>query len=129
MGRPHQLAQFLKARRARVRPEEVGLPGIDRRRTPGLRREEVAMLAGISAGYYMRLEQVRDHRPSEKVLGALARALRLDDAATAHLFALGRSAPPAAQPRLTGDVGVSSDLQDLLDFWATPAFIHNRRLD
>jgi transcriptional regulator with XRE-family HTH domain len=129
MGRPHQLAQFLKARRARVRPEDVGLPGIDRRRTPGLRREEVAMLAGISAGYYMRLEQGRDHRPSEQVLQALARALRLDDAATAHLFALGRSAPPAAQARLAGDAGVSSDLQDLLDFWTTPAFIHNRRLD
>ena len=61
------------------------------------------MLAGISAGYYMRLEQGRDHRPSEQVLKALARALRLDDDATAHLFALGRPAPPSAQPRLAGD--------------------------
>jgi transcriptional regulator with XRE-family HTH domain len=88
------------------------------------------MLAGISAGYYMRLEQGRDHRPSEKVLEALARALRLDDDATAHLFALGRPAPPTAQPRPEGDEGVPSDLQDLLDSWTgTPAFIHNRRLD
>ena len=89
------------------------------------------MLAGISAGYYMRLEQGRDHRPSETVLEALAQALRLDDAATAHLFALGRPAPPGAQPRLAGDEPVSSDLQDLLDSWttSTPAFIHNHRLD
>jgi transcriptional regulator with XRE-family HTH domain len=123
------LALFLRARRERVRPEDVGFVAGDHRRAPGLLREEVAMLAGISAGYYMRLEQGRDHRPSEKVLRALARALRLDDAATAHLFALGRSAPPTAQPRLAGDAAVSSDLQDLLDFWTTPAFIHNRRLD
>ena len=88
------------------------------------------MLAGISAGYYMRLEQGRDHRPSEQVLEGLARALRLDDGATAHLFSLGRPAPPTVQPRLGGDEPVASDLQDLLDSWtATPAFIHNRRLD
>ena len=60
------------------------------------------MLAGISAGYYMRLEQGRDHRPSEHVLEALARALKLDDDATAHLFSLARPAPPTAQPRLGG---------------------------
>jgi transcriptional regulator with XRE-family HTH domain len=130
VDRHHQLAQFLRARRARVRPEDVGLPGIDRRRAPGLRREEVAMLAGISAGYYMRLEQGRDHRPSEQVLEALAQALRLDDDATAHLFSLGRPAPPTTQSRLAGDESVPSDLQDLLDSWTTtPAFIHNRRLD
>jgi transcriptional regulator with XRE-family HTH domain len=130
VDRPHHLAQFLRARRARVRPEDVGLRGIDRRRAPGLRREELAMLAGISAGYYMRLEQGRDHRPSEQVLEALARALRLDDDATAHLFSLGRPAPPNAQPRLTGDETVGPDLQDLLDSWTTtPAFIHGRRLD
>jgi transcriptional regulator with XRE-family HTH domain len=131
VDRPHQLAQFLRARRERVKPDDVGLGGSDRRRAPGLRREEVAMLAGISAGYYMRLEQGRDHRPSETVLEALARALRLDDAATAHLFALGRPAPAGAQPRLAGDEPVSSDLQDLLDSWttSTPAFIHNHRLD
>lgn len=88
------------------------------------------MLAGISAGYYMRLEQGRDHRPSQQVLEGLARGLRLDDDATAHLFSLGRAAPPAAQPRLAGDERVPSELQDLLDSWTTtPAFIHNHRLD
>ena len=82
------------------------------------------MLAGISAGYYMRLEQGRDHRPSEHVLKALARALKLDDDATAHLFSLGRPAPRSAQPRPAGDERVASDLQDLLDSWTTPpAFI------
>ncbi len=130
MDRPHQLAQFLRARREWVRPEDVGFAASDRRRALGLRREEVALLAGISAGYYMRLEQGRDHRPSERVLEGLARALRLDDAATAHLFSLGRPAPPIAQPRLAGDGSVRSDLQDLLDSWTTtPAFIHDRRLD
>ncbi|MFZ0088772.1 MAG: helix-turn-helix transcriptional regulator [Solirubrobacteraceae bacterium] len=129
MDRSHQLAQFLRARRARVKPEDVGLSGVDRRRAPGLRREEVAMLAGISAGYYMRLEQGRDHRPSERVLEGLAYALRLDDDATAHLFALTGTAPPTAQPHL-GERGVTSDLQDLLDAWTTtPALIHDRRLD
>jgi transcriptional regulator with XRE-family HTH domain len=88
------------------------------------------MLAGISAGYYMRLEQGRDHRPSEHVLKALARALKLDDDATAHLFSLARPAPRSAQPRPAGDERVAPDLQDLLDSWTTtPAFIHNRRLD
>ncbi len=88
------------------------------------------MLARISAGYYMRLEQGRDHRPSEQVLEALARALRLDDAATAHLFSLGRAAPHVARLDLAGHQAVGSELQDLLDSWAaTPAFIHDRRLD
>ena len=88
------------------------------------------MLAGISADYYTRLEQGRDHRPSEQVLEALARALRLDDAATAHLFALGRPAPPLAHPHVAEDESVPTDLQDLLASWTTtPAFIHGRRLD
>ena len=125
-----QLAGFLRARRDRVKPEDVGIANGDRRRVPGLRREELARLAGLSADYIMRLEQGRDHRPSENVLGALARALQLDDDATAHLFSLGRPAPPIAQLRFAGDERVRSDLQDLLDSWTTtPAFIHGRRLD
>ena len=88
------------------------------------------MLAGLSADYYMRLEQGRDHRPSEKVLEALARALKLDDDATAYLFALGRPAAPVAQPRPADDDSVRPELQDLLDSWSTtPAFVHGRRLD
>ena len=87
------------------------------------------MLAGLSADYYMRLEQGRDHRPSEKVLTALARALQLDAAATAHLFALSRTASTAARPRHDGGERVSPEVRALLDGWSTPAFVHGRRLD
>ncbi|OLT01242.1 transcriptional regulator [Pseudonocardia sp. CNS-004] len=83
------LADFLRARRARVRPGDVGLPeGVGQRRTPGLRREELAALAGVSIDYYIRLEQGKETNPSSAVLAALATALRLDEDARAHLFAL-----------------------------------------
>ncbi|TQM35990.1 helix-turn-helix domain-containing protein [Pseudonocardia cypriaca] len=83
------LADFLRARRAQVRPGDVGLPvGVGPRRTPGLRREELAALAGVSVDYYIRLEQGKETNPSSAVLAALASALRLDDHARAHLFAL-----------------------------------------
>jgi transcriptional regulator with XRE-family HTH domain len=124
-----QLGQFLRARRGRVKPEDVGIADGDRRRVPGLRREELARLAGVSADYLMRLEQGRDHRPSEKVLGALARALRLDDDATDHLFALSRPASLYARPRGTAGGSVRPEVQALLDAWSTPAFVHSRRLD
>src|SRR5690242_13805130 len=71
------LGEFLRARRAVVKPADVGLAPNDRRRVAGLRREEVALLAGISTEYYLRLEQGRERHPSEQVLSALARALRL----------------------------------------------------
>ena len=71
------LGDFLRVRRERVRPDEVGLPAGARRRVPGLRREEVALLAGISAEYYLRLEQGRDRHPSDQILDSIARALRL----------------------------------------------------
>jgi len=130
MDRPHQLGEFLKARRERVKPEDVGLPGDGRRRVRGLRREEVAMLAGISPDYYMRLEQGRDHRPSEQVLGAVARALRLDDDATDHLVTLGRLGPAAGQTSPTAPEAVDPGLQDLLDAWTTtPALVYGPRLD
>lgn len=83
------------AARSRVRPADVGLPATDTRRVPGLRREEVARLAGISVAYVIGLEQGRRLRPSVQVLAALARALRLDDAETDHLFALAGAARPA----------------------------------
>src|SRR3982074_1004021 len=87
---PHEnlIGEYLRARRELVRPEEVGVPDLASRRVPGLRREEVALLAGVSADYYVRLEQGRDQHPSERVLGALARALQLDEDATAHLLRL-----------------------------------------
>src|SRR3954463_9694035 len=82
------LSQYLRARRALLRPEDIGLPRGGRRRVPGLRREELAMLAGISPNYYLRLEQGRDQHPSAQVVDALARALRLDRGATAFLHSL-----------------------------------------
>ncbi|MGW3241058.1 helix-turn-helix transcriptional regulator [Streptomyces sp. NPDC001070] len=89
-----QLADFLRRSRARLAPSDVGLTEGARRRTPGLRREEVAQLAGMSADYYTRLEQSRGPRPSRQILGALARALRLSDDERDHLFHLAGEAPP-----------------------------------
>jgi hypothetical protein len=86
------LAGFLRARRELLKPADVGLPGGERRRVEGLRREEVAMLAGISTEYYLRLERGRDHQPSEQVLDGLARALQLDEDAAVYLRELARPA-------------------------------------
>src|SRR5690606_19188096 len=91
-----QLADFLRRRRRAIRPAEVGLAEGRRRRTPGLRREEVAMLAGMSVDYVVRLEQGRSSQPSTQLLGALARALRLSDDERAHLFYLAGHRPPPA---------------------------------
>lgn len=93
-----QLADFLRRSRERLRPQEAGLTAGARRRTPGLRREEVAQLAGMSADYYMRLEQARSPQPSVQLLTALARALRLDDDERDHLFLLAGHRPPAGRP-------------------------------
>ncbi|PJE93896.1 transcriptional regulator [Streptomyces carminius] len=105
-----ELAAFLKSRRARVRPADVGLPAGPRRRVPGLRREEAAQLAGLSADYYTELERGRGAQPSVQVLAALARALRLRGDERDHLFHLaGRPVPPTShgpaahvQPALLG---------------------------
>ena len=130
MDRAHQLAEFLRARRERVDPEAVGISEGHRRRVPGLRREELATLAGISADYYARLEQGRGHQPSTAVLEALARALQLDDDATAHLLALGRTVSSVASPHPATHESVWPELIDLLDAWATtPALIHGRWQD
>lgn len=96
-----ELASFLRSRRERVTPADVGLPAGVRRRTPGLRREEVAQLAFISTEYYTRLEQNRAPRPSREVLSGLARALRLSDAERHHLHELAGSPPepPPGPPR------------------------------
>ena len=91
-----QLADFLRRRREAIRPAEVGLADAPRRRTSGLRREEVAMLAGMSVDYVVRLEQGRSSQPSTQLLGALARALRLSDDERAHLFHLAGHRPPPA---------------------------------
>src|SRR5689334_23912341 len=98
-----QLAEFLRSRRARVQPGDAGLPAGGRRRTPGLRREEVARLAGMSVDYYARLEQARGPRPSRQMLGAIARALRLTDDERAHLYYL-TGEPPGPPPGPAQDV-------------------------
>jgi transcriptional regulator with XRE-family HTH domain len=91
-----QLADFLRRRREAIRPAEVGIADGPRRRATGLRREEVALLAGMSVDYVVRLEQGRSSRPSTQLLGALARALRLTDDERAHLFHLAGHQPPPA---------------------------------
>jgi transcriptional regulator with XRE-family HTH domain len=125
----NRIGEFLRARRERVRPDDVGLPDLGRRRVPGLRREELATLAGVSADYYVRLEQGRERHPSEQVLDALARALRLDDDATAHLHELARPAPrrrrAAGRPER-----IRPELMRLMEAWShTPAFVIGRRMD
>jgi transcriptional regulator with XRE-family HTH domain len=92
-----ELARFLRGRRERVRPADVGLPAGSRRRTPGLRREEVAALASMSAEYYARLEQARGPRPSPRILDSIAGALRLEAAERSHLYRLA-DVPQAAPP-------------------------------
>src|SRR5215472_13366383 len=94
----HLLGEFLQARRALVTPEQAGIPVSGLRRVAGLRREEVAMLAGVSADYYARLEQGRDRRPSAQVLEAVARVLQLDEASTRYLASLAAQ-PPRPRPR------------------------------
>ncbi len=119
------LGEFIKARRARVRPEEVGVRNYGRRRVPGLRRDELASLAGLSEPYLTRLEQGVDRHPSVQVLESLAGALRLDPDAAAHLLALADPNPTRApEPDLADDV------QRLVDAWeAAPAYVRNRRFE
>jgi transcriptional regulator with XRE-family HTH domain len=127
--RPNTIGEFLRARRELIQPEDAGTPEFGRRRVPGLRREEVAMLAGISADYYVRLEQGRDHHPSEQVIDALARALRLDPGATDHLHRLARPAPQRKRSRPAPE-RVPDGISRLIAGWgATPAFVHGRYLD
>jgi transcriptional regulator with XRE-family HTH domain len=122
------LGQFLRAHRERLRPDDVGLAWSGRRRVPGLRREELAFLAGISPDYYLRLEQGRDNTPSVQVIDSLARALRLDQHTTAHLH---RLAHPSLYERAAEELeSVSTSTQDLINCWpTTPAFIHDRYLN
>jgi transcriptional regulator with XRE-family HTH domain len=121
------LGEYLRARRAQVDPADAGLRVTGVRRTPGLRREEVATLAGISADYYLRLEQGRDRNPSVPVLEALARVFGLDATATRYLLSLS-----AAQPRATRRPKrepVPGGVRQLLDALPLPAFVENRMFD
>ena len=121
------LGRFLAARRSRLSPEDVGLVSHGRRRVAGQRREEVAVLAGVSADYYTRLEQGRERGPSASVLDGIARALDLGPDARGHLFRLA-DVPLGDRAPLTDRV--DDDLEDLLADWPhLPAVILNRRLD
>ncbi|MEV1330880.1 helix-turn-helix transcriptional regulator [Micromonospora costi] len=119
--RRDELAAFLRSRRSRLRPAEVGLPEGVRRRTPGLRRQEVAQLAGMSIDYYIRLEQGRGPHPSRQVLAAVARALLLSRDEREYLFRVaGESPPPSTGP--SREVGAG--LRHLIDAMAeTPAYL------
>jgi transcriptional regulator with XRE-family HTH domain len=124
------IAEFLTSRRARITPEQAGLPTYGRRRVPGLRREEVASLAGVSIDYYKRLERGNVSGVSDSVLEALARALQLDDAERAHLFDLARAANPTAAPRRRRPAQrVRPVVQRILDTMGTPALVRNQRVD
>ncbi|GAB3238749.1 helix-turn-helix transcriptional regulator [Glycomyces halotolerans] len=122
------LGRFLAARRARITAEDLGLVTTGVRRVPGLRREEVAQMAGVSVDYYTRLEQGRERRPSASVLGALARVLGLDREARGHLFRLAGAALVPEEAAAREQAG--PELAELLEQWpSTPAFVINRRYD
>jgi transcriptional regulator with XRE-family HTH domain len=125
--RLQELGDFLRSRRARLQPAQVGLAAGSRRRTPGLRREEVAQLAGVSHTYYAFLEQGRDVRPSGQVLDALSQALRLSAAERDHLYVLAHGAVPngGTHPESIGAAVVA--LVDRLD--PHPTFVKGRRWD
>jgi len=132
MDNRSEVREFLASRRARITPEQAGLPVFGgTRRVLGLRREEVAMLAGVSVDYYTRLERGNLKGVSETVLDALARGLRLDDAERAHLFDLARAAgPTTARPRRRLPQEVRPSVQRILDaMTGAPAFVQNGRLD
>lgn len=129
---PSELGRFLRARREGIRPEEAGLPpGTGSRRTPGLRREEIATLAGVSIDYYTRLERGRETRPSPAVVDALARALRLDDEEHDYLKTLAaQAARRAPVPPKPPSRAVRPTLKLLLDsLRPNPAYIVSRTYD
>ncbi|MER6087341.1 helix-turn-helix domain-containing protein [Streptomyces bluensis] len=130
LDRRAELSEFLRTRRARLKPEDVGLPDFGRhRRVPGLRREELAQLAGVSVAYYTRLEQGNGRNVSAEVLDAIARALRLSDAEHAHLTHLAKPKAQKKKPsaRTQHVRGSLRQLLDLLD--DVPAYITGRRSD
>ncbi|MER6302614.1 helix-turn-helix transcriptional regulator [Kitasatospora sp. NPDC001539] len=126
-ARRHDLAAFLRSRRERIAPEQVGLPMTGRRRTPGLRREEVAQLAAVGVTWYTWLEQGRDIQVSTQVLDAVARALLLDPSERAHLFTLAGAEDPAPIPECPS---VTPSVRLVLDQLSPyPAVVLNARYD
>jgi transcriptional regulator with XRE-family HTH domain len=128
MARSSQLGGFLQAQRAKLSPHDVGLPDFGRRRVPGLRREELAQLAGMSVDYYVRLEQGRAGNPSPQILDAIARALRLDPTQREHLWRLAGALPQAAESSVPAET-VRPTIRTLLADVGVPAFLLGRRMD
>ncbi len=130
MRQQHELGAFLRARRERVTPAVVGLPDHGRRRVPGLRREELALLAGVSVAYYSRLEQGHDRHPSRSVLDGLADALQLSTDERQHLHALAQSADAPTASRVVRPERVLPELVELLEHHIhAPAMVLGRALD
>ncbi|SEO55064.1 Transcriptional regulator, contains XRE-family HTH domain [Actinacidiphila rubida] len=134
MDTAHEIREFLATRRAKITPRLAGLPafGGGNRRVPGLRREEVALLAGVSIDYYARLERGRLAGASEEVLDALCRALQLDDAERSHLhdLAAAQRQRPARRATRRAKAAVPASLMHVLDsMTGSPAFVRNGRLD
>ena len=131
MDNRSDIREFLASRRARITPEQAGLlPGGGRRRVPGLRREEVAVLAGVSTDWYIRLEKGHIAGVSEDVLEAVARALQLDEAERTYLFDLARAAKPTRSPQRRGRTQLPPRVQWMLDsMTGSAAFVANGRLD
>ncbi|SKC39965.1 helix-turn-helix transcriptional regulator [Okibacterium fritillariae] len=134
MDTHEELSEFLTSRRARLTPAQAGIPDFGgRRRVPGLRREEVALLAGMSAEYYKRLERGNATGVSEAVLDGVSRALQLDPAEHAHLYDLVRSANAGARPqrrKVAPKQNLTQGMQQTIDAMSTvPVFVQNGRLD
>ncbi len=131
MDTRNEIREFLTSRRAKITPEHAGLRtyGTSPRRVQGLRREEVALLAGVSVDYYTRLERGNLSGVSESVLEALTRALQLDEPERAHLFNLARAQQTARRPRRRSRHQVRSSVQQMLDAISTPAYVRNGRMD
>jgi transcriptional regulator with XRE-family HTH domain len=131
MAEENLVGEYLRARRELVPPQDVGLPDpSSRRRVRGLRREEVALLAGVSSDYYVRLEQGRDQHPSPQVIDALARALQLDDDAAAHLHRLAAAPPGRRRRKAARPEKVPAGIVQLIGSWGqTPAYVCGRYMD
>ncbi|MFF6803692.1 helix-turn-helix domain-containing protein [Streptomyces sp. NPDC012616] len=129
LDRRTELREFLRSRRARLKPEDVGLLSHGRRRVPGLRREELAQLAGVSYAYYARLEQGYGETMSAEVLDAVARALRLTEEEREHLVRLAQPERPSATRTPPPPQPLRTSVQHLLDTLGVPAYVVDRRLD
>ena len=127
MSEPNELGKFLRVRRASLRPEDVGLRSYGSRRVPGLRREELAMVAGVSITYYTRLEQGLSNNASESVIEAIAGALNLNNVERGHLMDLARPVKPKRSPASKPDFARAGTIRLIRSMIATPTVVLGRR--